>query len=112
MMPTRIQRSVELLRATAYHEAGHAVVAFRLSIPFGAKGVNIDASDGHHGIFYHSASIGGDPTNGLPTGGMVAQAERQAMCSLAGHEAQRRYRPSSVRNYHAHHDSIQPRLTY
>jgi hypothetical protein len=39
-----------------------------------------------------------------PTGRTRLLAEKRAVVSLAGLEAQRRYRPSSVRNYHGSDD--------
>jgi hypothetical protein len=90
-------------QATAYHEAGHAVMAFKLGITFGRRGVSIDADERSEGRFWHSGRIGGDPTVQM-TDRMYCNIERQVMVCLAGINSQRRYRKSSVRRYHANSD--------
>jgi hypothetical protein len=89
---------------TAHHEAAHAVVAFWLRVRIAPKGVTIVPDGDARGSIYISHKIGGDPTVGEVTDKMVANAERRVMILLAGLEGQRRYRASSVRNWHAHTD--------
>ncbi len=98
-----IMRSQERMRVAAHHEAGHAVLAFKLNIAFRKKGLSISPDEDSRGQFWHSGAIGGDPSVEI-TDRMVTKAERQVMCMLAGIESQRRFRLSSVRNYHASGD--------
>ena len=97
----RTRRHPETDRVTAFHEAGHAIVAFKLNIRL--KKVSIVGGEGYRGSVWHSGFIGGRP-DVETTDKMVCSAERQVMVSLAGLESQRRYRKSSVRNYHGHSD--------
>ena len=89
--------------ATAYHEAGHAVVAYYLGQKIGRKGVTIVPDANFDGQVSLPVSSRGRPDIER-TGRMRLLAKKHAVVSLSGIEAQRRYRPSSVRNYHASQD--------
>jgi hypothetical protein len=95
----------EAERATAFHEAGHAVAAFAFGIPILRKGITVIPGDGYDGQCHHSGSIGGDP-NTNRSEAMKSKAERQSIVALAGMQAQRRYRRYSVRRYHGHNDYL------
>lgn len=89
--------------ATAYHEAGHAVVAFWLGLRVHSVTIVPDAVGGTVGVCRHSAGIGRSVDYDRSDRNRL-RMERAVMCSLAGIEAQRKHRASSVRNYHAHSD--------
>lgn len=89
--------------ATAYHEAGHAVVAHYLGQSVGRKGISIVPDAETSGRVHLPLAL----TNAMetrPTGRMRSLAEDRAVVWLAGLEAQRKYRSRSVRNYHASQD--------
>lgn len=85
---TRIERKRRQLKATAYHEAGHAVVAFESRVPI--KSISIIPDDKSLG----RVALGGEPP---PTGGSVydRRAERwiefHVMFCLAGVAAEKRF---------------------
>lgn len=89
--------------ATAYHEAGHAVVADHLGQKIGQGGASILSGADFDGYVSLPVCFTGT-LEGERTGRMRLLAEKRAVVFLAGIEAQRTYRPSSVRNYHASHD--------
>jgi hypothetical protein len=90
------------LRATAYHEAGHAVAAFHLGIGIGRKGVNVipDSSEDRAGMAHIRKGFAGRPDYEV-TDRMRHGAEKHVVASFAGEAAQRRFRASSVRTWHA-----------
>jgi hypothetical protein len=93
------------LKATAYHEAGHAVAAWRLGIALGRKGVTIvpDEAAGTGGSSAHRGII--DPSIEYDTSDRNRiRAEKTVQSFLAGEVAQRRYNPRSVRNHHGYFD--------
>src|SRR6202035_3810874 len=98
-----------VLEATAYHEAGHAVVSWCLGIGLLRKGITIvpDTAKGSLGSTHLRQGV---------TGGLLRQtiskssklsafdksrirAEKKAQSMLAGLIAQRRYSPGSVRYF-------------
>lgn len=91
------------LWATAYHEAGHAVAAVHLGVGIGRLGVSIVPSDGAAGTCHTNKTFSGSP-DAHTTDRMRLGAEKRAIILFAGPAAQRKYRSSSVRNYHGHSD--------
>ncbi len=89
--------SLSQRRATAFHEAGHAVVAVWENVRF--RYVTIVPGDGAAGHLRHLRT----PWQRAGSVGR-GSAERQARICLAGPIAQRRFSPRSVRRYHAHGD--------
>ena len=90
---------------TACHEAGHAVVAIHLGIGVGRKGVNIipDSNENRTGMAHILKGFAGRPDVGT-SDRMRLGAEKNALATFAGEAAQRRYRPTSVRSWHASKD--------
>jgi hypothetical protein len=104
-MGTQIQaqnqprRKLMQREATAYHEAGHAVAAWRLRVRIGRKGVSIISSEDFFGTVHLRKGFRGDPVVEM-TAAMRVGLENQIITTLAGEAAQRKYRPSSVRSHH------------
>jgi hypothetical protein len=96
-------QSVQARRATAYHEAGHAVVTFWLGLRLRSLTIVPDLTQGSTGSCHHS-SLGLRGVDYSPSDKNRLRAERGIIVALAGMEAQRRFRPRSVRHYHAWHD--------
>ena len=94
----RSQRDV-----TAYHEAGHAVAAIEVGVEIGQEGVSIVPGEGFSGLTHLLLKISSRP-DFKPTDEDRLAAEKLAIASLAGHAAQRKYRPSSVRSDHGQSD--------
>lgn len=103
----RRKRTTNQRFATAYHEAGCAAAAHYLGIPLANAGATIIAKDDLDGYvtrlpgFLHGL---GQPDYEELTDAKRLIAERYVIFTLAGMEAQRKYRPSSVRHYHSSHD--------
>jgi hypothetical protein len=100
------------LLSTAFHEAGHAAVAFYLEIPIAENAVSIICGEGFDGKVSIKQSflrrLGRLDSAELSAAKRLT-AERYAIFALAGIEAQRRYRASSVRHYHSskdYHDAV------
>ena len=53
-MGKTVQRNTEFSEVTAYHEAGHAVVAFNLGIHLLRRGVTIVGNADYDGAVWHS----------------------------------------------------------
>jgi hypothetical protein len=87
------------LTATAYHEAGHAVVGWRL-YGIRKRGASIipDLDAGSLGHVHARVVLGGRP-DVTPSGSVRLKVENQVIGLLAGAEAQRKYNPRSLRNY-------------
>jgi hypothetical protein len=94
------------LEAVAYHEAGHAVVAFFLFTGIRKKGASIVADEETAGRVHMRTTFNGDPNRLKYESSLRFRdgLEKAAMRSLAGEIAQRRFRPSSVRRHHAASD--------
>jgi hypothetical protein len=90
------------LRATAYHEAGHAVAAYVQGIGIGRKGVSVVRDGDTDGRVYAHKGFNGNPE--YDRSGTRLGAERRTVVTLAGEAAQRKFRVSSVRRYHAGSD--------
>jgi hypothetical protein len=102
VMARKPRRSTQV--ATAYHEAGHAVAAWRLGIALRRNGVTIvpdkeRESSGSTSLVQtvRRADIDSSGRNSI-------RAERAVQVMLAGQIAQRRYNPRSIRHYHAESD--------
>jgi hypothetical protein len=95
------------LKAIAYHEAGHAVVAFFLAVPLRRATIVADAKTLGH---VTSAAIPRATSDDIEYGDRFTpgrlRAEKNAMILMAGELAQRRFNPRSVRSYHANHDRL------
>ena len=91
------------LWATAYHEAGHAIATIHLRVGIGRLGVSIAPSGDATGTCHTLKAFSGSPELET-TGRMRLGAEKEAIILLAGPAAQRKFRPSSLRNYHGHSD--------
>jgi hypothetical protein len=101
--PTVRRLSREAERVTAYHEAGHVVVAFQVGVGLKEEAVTIvPTADCHRSVCTISElkNLGAAEL----TDEMRLEAERHALVSLAGVVAQKKPRPSSVRNYHSSPD--------
>ena len=96
MAPIKLKPS----EATAYHEAGHAVAAHQLRVGIGRRGVSIVPNEGWHGFAHSLKGFSGEPDIER-TVKMRLGAEKRAIVLFAGEAAQRRFRPLSVRRYHA-----------
>lgn len=92
--------------ATAYHEAGHAVAAFHLSMPVYIVTIKPDVEAGTHGHVLHHNPL--KRTSDIDIYEMTPKArdrmERLIMVSLAGGIAQRRYSLRSYRRFHTSGD--------
>ena len=95
--------TIHQLWATAYHEAGHAVMALYLGVGLGRQGVSIRPDEDSHGRVHTRRGLHGNPET-ANSDKIRLGLERHAMISLAGHEAQRQFRASSVRRHHASQD--------
>jgi len=84
--------------ASAYHEAGHAVVAVLLGIRLGKEGASIIPECDTEGWVHLRKGFSGNPKydNNIKVRDGL---ETRVMISLAGETAQRRFWPSSVRSY-------------
>lgn len=88
--------------ATAYHEAGHAVVKWILGLPI--DDVSIVRDEESHGHTTGQPAVSDLQLDSDNSDEARIRAEKDAMDSLAGMIAQRRFRPRSCRNYHASRD--------
>jgi hypothetical protein len=91
------------IRATAYHEAGHAVVAIATGVGIRKKGVGI-VGDTRSSGQCHTRFVLGLRPDAETTGRSRLLAEKRICTSLAGIAAQRKFGPLSVRRYHASAD--------
>jgi hypothetical protein len=97
-MNTKMQDSV-----TAYHEAGHAVIAWQYGIYLGRA--TIEPNEDYQGVVVGNLTAG---IVKLDLGAIPPRVQRRienyAILSLAGEAAQRRFNPRSVRKHHGHSD--------
>ncbi|MGA3092642.1 MAG: hypothetical protein ABSD75_28925 [Terriglobales bacterium] len=84
--------------SVAYHEAGHAVIAWRLHL-LSNKGASVVPEEGSKGRVHHNRGRGDRPDT-ASTDSARARVERNVIVALADIEAQQKYSPSSVRSYH------------
>lgn len=88
--------------ATAYHEAGHAVMAWKLGIAL--KKVTIVPDEDSAGSCYHAKIVRGRYPECDDSPHTRIRMEKLAMVSLAGPVAQRLYSPRSIRHSHSSSD--------
>jgi hypothetical protein len=97
------------LEATAYHEAGHAIAAWRLDAR--VFRVTIEPDEDSLGATHHSNPMKKADFEGIEWGFTSARAQRRAensmLISLAGTAAQRRHNPRGVRVPHGKSDREQ-----
>jgi len=89
----------------AYHEAGHAVIAWRLGL-LRKKGASIVPNDYSSGRV-HSRRGRGEDGHTSNSGQAQLLAERYVMLCMAGIEAQRRHNPRSARSWQFESDRDQ-----
>jgi len=90
------------LRATAFHEAGHVVAAWRRGLK--VYGATIVPAPGIAGKVEHANPLHGIRLEFDGSARARQRAEAAIIVCLAGPEAQRRHRPRSWRSYHGWHD--------
>jgi hypothetical protein len=88
--------------ATAYHEAGHAVIAYELGIPL--QSVTIVPSEDAHGVVRHQDPLRGVRLDIDGSDRARLRTERAIMICFAGPLAQQRHRANSWRGYHGQSD--------
>jgi ATP-dependent Zn protease len=92
--------------STAYHEAGHAIVTWRLGRK--VSRVSIVPGKGFLGMAGHVRFLSKADLRNIEVGDIPPLTQRrmenQMVVLLAGQAAQRRYNPRSVRNYHSRDD--------
>lgn len=98
-MSKRTQKSLE---ATAYHEAGHAVIAWREGIKI--KEISIVPDKKTLGHVNHDSILKRINMDSGRSKIIWERGQKIIKISLAGIIAQRKYSPRSVRNYHDHSD--------
>jgi len=89
-------------RATAYHEAGHAVVAWAEGIRL--RSVSIIPTDDTDGRVEHVNQLWGSTIDSNRSDANRLKAERHVRVSLAGQLAQRKFDRRTVRKWHAQRD--------
>ena len=89
------------LIATAYHEAGHAMMCWSLGVR--SKRVSIVQGEDSMGSFLHERVVRGHPETDN-SNRMRLSLERYAAIALAGPIAQQLYNSRSFRTYHASKD--------
>lgn len=89
--------------ATAFHEAGHAVIAWHVGRA--PREISLFPQDNYFGYCEHEAAFGpSDDPQYSPLPGDQERAMLNAMISMAGAISQRKYSAKSVRNNHASED--------
>jgi ATP-dependent Zn protease len=93
--PTKSSRKLRVSeRATAYHEAGHAVAAFFLNLSIGRRGVTIVPNKQEHtlGAAHVLRQLRANPEYAMPPRTHV-RIEKIAVMCLAGDAAERKFSP-------------------
>jgi hypothetical protein len=96
------KRSQKAIEATAHHEAGHAVAAFRNKLPI--RSVTIERAEGASGQVSHANPLFKDNPEWDTSAKTQRRIEVSALVSLAGEAAQRKFNPRSVRHFHSADD--------
>ena len=89
--------------ATAYHEAGHAVMAVRLRLRLDAT--RIAETDDAYGTTIITHSIGTDDPDQKLTPSVRERIEKEALFHFAGRHAERKFHPKGYRRAHAASDT-------
>jgi len=82
-------KQTKALKATAYHEAGHAVAALRLNVS--VRSVSIVPTKGSLGRMAHYRKTGFSPDIDITSLRAKGVLERDAIVTLAGPAAEKRY---------------------
>lgn len=90
------------LEATAYHEAGHAIAAWRKKIAI--KDVSIVGGEGFDGRVRYKNPRGIFDLGAADQGKVRLKTEALIAVSLAGPLAQRKFAPRTVRGWHGQGD--------
>lgn len=93
-------------QATAYHEAGHAFADWHFKFKV-KKATIVPKGDSAGHVVTKSRLHFRSLEYSKPSGARIGRLHERIVSLLAGHAAQRRYRPSSVRPYHASYDRQQ-----
>ena len=88
--------------STAYHEAGHAVIAYHVGVKI--QTVTIVPDGEYLGLCRHAKVIRGRYPEADDSDRTRLRMEKHGMIALGGPIAQRLYNPRSVRRYHASSD--------
>jgi hypothetical protein len=109
MARLRDGRSSLAIKSTAYHEAGHAVVAWLQGV--GLKRISIVRDKSTHGHMRHRSMFGGMPPPDSVEPGASAKfrLEKKARICLAGPLAQKKFNSRTYRSWHGstdHEDAI------
>lgn len=99
MSRLRPQKTGEVRRreASAYHEAGHAVAAWKLG--YRSISASIAAADESTGEVRHENPFPGENLDVVESALVRSRVERAIIIRLAGPIAQKRYRPTSWRRW-------------
>jgi hypothetical protein len=104
MVKRKLSRSEAQEEAAAFHEAGHAFLAWDLNILFSRKGLAIlPQGEGHCSLRRQRALEEVHQAMDVSGKGRL-RMERAVQVCLAGIEAQQRYRPSSIEDWHGTED--------
>lgn len=90
------------LRATAFHEAGHAVACIHERVALST--VSITPKEGSDGRIIHRHLLSRCPIDSDTSTRNRLRMERMVRMALAGPAAQRRFSPRSIRHYHSADD--------
>ncbi len=97
-------RRTKALESTAYHEAGHAVAAWKLGVRTKKLSIVPDAADGSLGSHQHSPYFTGINLEFDDSPRAQRRVENIAIVCCVGAHSQRRFHPRGFRNYHAEAD--------
>ena len=90
--------------ATAFHEAGHAVMCWLEGVKVRSVTVVPDRTRNGDGWCHHHKVMGGMRPDIARTKGIKTRLEKLARISLAGTAAQRHFNAKSYRRYHGASD--------